>query len=95
MESHVVARIAVKYALPFAVLRVIADPSERALPTAVLAGMRADGSTDAPAVLRALAGDPGQIPALVRVATDAGRAFWGLFRCHRRAGPGLGLFDLG
>ena len=43
MESHLVARIAAELALPFAILRVIADPAERELPAAALAGMRADG----------------------------------------------------
>lgn len=95
MEGHVAARVAAKHALPFGVLRVVADPQERDLPQAALAGMRADGTTDAVAVLRALGRDPGQIAQLVRVAADAGRAYWALLRCHRRLGPGLGLIDLG
>jgi adenosylhomocysteine nucleosidase len=95
MESHVAARVAAKHALPFAVLRVVADPQARDLPQAAVLGMRADGTTDVVAVLRALGRDPGQIAQLVRVAADAGRAYWALFRCHRRLGPGLGLIDLG
>ncbi len=35
-----------QHGLPFAVLRVVADPQERDLPPAALAGMRADGTTD-------------------------------------------------
>jgi len=95
MESHVAARVAARHALPLAVLRVVADPQARDLPRAALAGMRADGSTDTAAVLRSLCKDPGQIAQLVRVAADAGRAYWALLRCHRRLGPGLGLIDLG
>lgn len=95
MESHVAARIAAKHALPFAMVRVVADPQERDLPLAAIAGMRADGTVDAAAVLRSLAENPGQILQLVRVVADAGRAYYALLRCHRRLGPGLGLFDLG
>jgi adenosylhomocysteine nucleosidase len=95
MESHVAARLAAKHALPFAILRVVADPQERTLPEAALAGMRADGTTDVAAVLSSLGKNPGQVPQLVRLAADAGRAYYALLRCHRRLGPGLGLFDLG
>jgi hopanoid-associated phosphorylase len=95
MESHVAGRLAERHRLPFAAFRVIADPQERSLPPAALAGMGGDGATDAGAVLRALAKDPAQIGALLRVATDAGRAFYTLLRCHRRLGPGFGRFDLG
>jgi len=95
MESHVAARIAARHALPFAVVRVVADPQERDLPPAALVGMRADGTTDAAAVLRSLAKNPAQIPQLVRVAADALHAYSALLRCHRRLGPGLGRFDLG
>jgi hopanoid-associated phosphorylase len=95
MESHLVARMAVKHELPFAVLRVVSDPAARALPGAALAGMRKDGSTDAAATLRALMKEPSQIPGLVRVGLDAARAYLALLGGHRRLGPGLGLFDLG
>ena len=36
MESHVVARIANERQLPFAVLRVIADPANQRLPPAAI-----------------------------------------------------------
>jgi adenosylhomocysteine nucleosidase len=95
MDSHVAARVAAGHGLPFAVLRVVADPMERALPPAALAGMRESGAADPAAVLLSLGRDPRQIPQLVRVTADAGRAYYALLRCHRRLGPGLGLFDLG
>jgi len=95
MESHVAARLAAKHGLPFAVLRVVADPQQRTLPPAALAGMRADGTADAAAVLRSLGKNPAQIPQLIRIVTDAGRAYCALLRCNRRLGAGLGLFDLG
>ncbi len=94
MESHVVARTAAKHNLPFVILRVVADSQERGLPPAALAGMRADGTTDAMGVVRSLAKNPGQLPQLIRVAADAYRAYVALLRCHRRLGPGLGLFDV-
>ena len=95
METHVAARLAARHALPFAVLRVVADPQERDLPLAALAGMRADGTTDTGAVLRSLGKDPSQVPQLIQVAADAARAWRALLRCYRRLGPGLGLIDLG
>jgi adenosylhomocysteine nucleosidase len=94
MESHVAARIAAQRAIPFAVLRVVADPQARDLPPAALAGMRSDGTMDALAVLRALGKDPGQIPQLAHIAADAVRAFWSLLGCYRRVGPSFGLVDL-
>jgi adenosylhomocysteine nucleosidase len=94
MESHVVARIAAELALPFAVLRVIADPAERALPQAAIAGMKADGGVDVGAVLASLATSPGQLPGLIRVAVEAGRARAALFRCGDLLGSRLGFRDL-
>ena len=83
MESHVVARTAAELALPFAILRVIADPAERELPPAALAGMRADGGINVGAVLASLARSPRQLPALIRLAAEAGRARAALLRCQR------------
>ena len=98
MESHVVARIAASSTnLPFAVLRVVADPAG-ARPASGGARGHASrmGRTDAIGgrsfILRK---NPGQFPQLVRVAADAlprlcsatplPPAFWD---------PGLGLLDL-
>jgi hopanoid-associated phosphorylase len=95
MESHHAARLAREHALPFAALRVVADPAGRTLPAAALAGMRTDGTTDVAAVLGALVENPWQLPELARIANDARRAFAELLRSLRLLGPGLGLFDLG
>ena len=95
MESHIVGRIAAESGLPFAILRVIADPAERQLPPAALVGMRSDGAIDVRAVLVSLAGNPGQLPALMRLAVDTGRARATLLRCHNLLGPGLGFGDFG
>ena len=71
MESHVAARLAAQNGIPFAALRVVADPAERTLPPAALVGMRADGTTDLGAVLRSLGREPRQLAALVRTGFDA------------------------
>ena len=94
MESHLVARIAAELVLPFAILRVIADPVERGLPPAALAGMRADGRVNVGAVLASIARSPRQLPALIRLAAEAGRAGAALLRCSDRLGPRLGFRDL-
>jgi len=95
MESHIVADLATRHGLPFAVIRVIADPVSRALPPAALAGMRPDGATDVGACLRSLVRNPGQVPALVSVVLDTARAMPQLLRCMQLLGPGLGFFDRG
>ncbi len=83
MESHIVARLAARYDVPFAALRIVADPADRAVPQAATVGMRADGSTDVGAVLKALARQPGELPGLIRTALDARAAFVSLRRSRR------------
>ena len=95
MESHIVGRIAAESGLPFAILRVIVDPAERRLPPAALVGMRSDGAIDFRAVLTSLAASPSQLPAVMRLTVDTGRARATLLRCHNLLGPGLGFGDLG
>lgn len=92
MESHIAARLAAVYGVPFVALRIIADPADRALPEAATVGMRPDGSMDAGAVLRSLARRPGDIPALLRTAMDASAAFAALRACRRHL-PGLLGFE--
>jgi hopanoid-associated phosphorylase len=95
MESHIVARVARAHTLPFAAIRVVADPAGRRLPHAATVGMRTDGRVDIPAVLRSLARDPRQVPDLFRTALDARAAFAGLFRSRQMLPSGFGLFDFG
>lgn len=91
MESHIVARVAQTRGVPFAVVRVVADPAARGLPSVALVGMKKDGATDVGAVLAGLAVHPWQLPALVRVGLDTRRAMAVLFGCGRRLGAGAGL----
>ena len=95
MESHIAAAVAQRRKLPFAVARVVSDAADRSLPKAAQAGMAADGSMDISAVLRALASDPRQLPALIRVGAEAGKAFRELRRGRDFLGPGLGRSYVG
>jgi adenosylhomocysteine nucleosidase len=85
LESHLVADAAARADIPFAVLRAIADPAERALPPAALIGLNAAGRPALGRVLLSLASQPGQLPALLQVARDTRRALAAL----RRAGAAL------
>lgn len=87
MESHAVALAAREAGLPLAVLRVVSDTADQAIPPAALAGMREDGSTDALAVVASLARAPRQLPALLRTARDFGRAMRRLREVRAAAGP--------
>jgi adenosylhomocysteine nucleosidase len=94
MESHIVAQLATSHGLPFAVLRAVADPAEREIPSAALVGLRSDGGIDVRAVLAALLKQPEQLPDLLRLAADTRRAMASLLRCHDLLGAGLGFGDL-
>jgi len=89
MESHVAARVARRHRLPLAVARVVSDGAERTLPPATRVAMRPDGGVDLAAVLRSLLVEPWQLPALLRTAVEAERAFRVLGRGRRLLGPGL------
>jgi len=95
MESHIAASVASSHGLPFAVLRVVADPATQGVPPAALAGMREDGSTDAAGVLRALMKTPGDLIDLPGLAFNALIARAALARASRQLAPGFGLADLG
>lgn len=70
MESHVVARLAGSYDLPFAALRVIIDPAQRSIPGAALAGLDGSGNIAFGGVLRGIVGSPRQTMALARLGCD-------------------------
>ena len=91
MESHIVASVAAKHAIPMAAIRVITDPAVRALPKSAIAAMRPDGTTDVGAMLRLLLKNPGELPAILRTAIDVRAACATLRRGRQLLGPGLGL----
>lgn len=86
LESLQVAAAARRAGLPFVILRTIADPACRNLPLAALLPLKADGRPDLAAVLRSVATNPGQIPALLSLAGETSIALGAL----RRAGRALG-----
>jgi adenosylhomocysteine nucleosidase len=90
MESHLAARIAAAYRIPFAACRVVVDPADVTLPPAALVGLRQDGTADLPAILRSLRAQPRQLPALVRTTRDAGIACSALRRGRQAMGTALG-----
>jgi hopanoid-associated phosphorylase len=85
MESHVAAKVAAARGLPLAVVRVVSDKATASLPEAVRAGLAEDGGMNLMGVLGALARDPKQLPALIRVGRDADIAFKALDAATGRA----------
>lgn len=74
MESHAVAAVGAEAGLPVLVLRVVADPASRVVPSCALAGIGADGAQRPFAVLAQLAVHPWEMPALIRIARDTATA---------------------
>jgi hopanoid-associated phosphorylase len=87
MESFQAAALARELGVPFAAVRVVADPVERELPPAVHSGLQPDGSVALAAVLDSLAREPGQIASLARVTIDAYVAFRALLNGREKLGP--------
>ena len=90
LESGAVARVAAIHHLPFAVLRAICDPAERDVPAAALTALDAQGGLATWRVLRSLAAEPRQLPALFALAVDAvmaRRALIARVRQIQRTGP--------
>lgn len=59
---------------PFAVLRAVCDPAGRALPPAARIALRPDGRLKGLQILGSILRHPGQLPDLLALARDAGRA---------------------
>ncbi|MHB1303167.1 MAG: nucleoside phosphorylase-I family protein [Acidiphilium sp.] len=74
LESGGVVDAAVEKRMPFAVLRAIVDTAETDLPPASLAALRENGTIAIGSVMASLCRNPGQLPALMRLARDAARA---------------------
>ena len=87
MESFQAAALAQELGVPFAAVRVVADPVERELPPAVHSGLQTDGSVAMTAVLGSLAREPGQMLSLARVTVDAFVAFRALLSGRDKLGP--------
>ena len=87
MESHVVARAAAAAGVPFVVIRVVSDPSNRSLPRAALAGITEDGRINGGAVAGALLRRPWECMDMLTLALDGAQAMRRLRRVGRRAAP--------
>ena len=87
MESHIVARAATAAGVPFVVLRVVGDPSNRTIPRAALAGIGGDGRIHGGALARALLLRPWECLDLLTLALDTAQAMRRLRRVGRRAAP--------
>ncbi len=74
LESGAVARVAVRHALPFAVLRAACDPADLNLPPLALAALDAGGTIRPARIAASLLARPGQIGALLRLARSAAAA---------------------
>lgn len=91
METHIAARFAQDNKLPWGALRAICDPAQRGLPPLARQALKPDGGIDYFAVLKSLATDPAQIPALIATGRDTAIAMSALRRARRLLGPGFGL----
>jgi adenosylhomocysteine nucleosidase len=85
LESDIVARAAVAAGIPFAVLRAIADPVDRALPQAAQFPLRPDGRPDLARIVGALLHRPRETAGLAGLARETRRALAAL----ARAAPAL------
>jgi adenosylhomocysteine nucleosidase len=74
MESGAVAQVADRNRLPFAVLRAICDPADRALPPLAMTALNRKGQVRKLRLLGALLRRPWQIPGLMALGRDAAAA---------------------
>ena len=81
MESHIAARYAEHYGLPFAAVRVISDPAHRALPELTMNAIKPNGNVDMWKVMRGIARNPKTIPHLISTGRDFSRALRSLKGC--------------
>ena len=89
LESGPVAHIAAAYGLPFAVVRAICDPAEQTLPEAALIALNPRGIIGFGGILGSVLGRPGQVPVLLALARNAGRARKSLISLAERFQAGV------
>jgi hopanoid-associated phosphorylase len=94
MESSLCIGAAIAHGLPFAAIRVVAEPCHRPLPPAAQLELRPDGTPHLPAVVRSMIERPRQVGALIQLALDTRTARATLVRARRVLGPGFGLVEL-
>jgi hopanoid-associated phosphorylase len=82
MESHIAAAYAAENDLPFAALRVIADPASRTLPALARSAIKPNGEIDLRKIIGGLARNPQSLRALVSTGLDFNRALKSLRGCR-------------
>jgi adenosylhomocysteine nucleosidase len=87
MESGAVAAVAAAAGVPFAVLRAVCDPADRALPPAALVALDTAGRVGAARVVMSVLTNPSQVGALMRLARDAAVARRALLTRAMRLAP--------
>lgn len=93
MESHIAGAFALRHGLPFAALRVIADPAGQRIPEIAIRSMRANGSIDIGLLLRGLRGRYGDVGEIARLAQQARRARARLAGLRRGIGRDFAFAD--
>jgi adenosylhomocysteine nucleosidase len=95
MESGAIAKVATEARVPFAVLRAICDPADRALPPAALVALDAMGRLTVQRMAMSILTSPRQVVSLLDLARDAAAARRALRSCavglsHKAAGKSAG-----
>lgn len=90
MESRWAGLAARRHGLPFAALRVVADPAHRSVPACAIAGLGQEGAAALVPLLRTLASNPGELPMLAVLAADTLTALRRLRAARTSAGAAFG-----
>lgn len=93
MESHVAAKIAQAHNIPFAIVRIVSDEVGHLLPHAITVSMRPDGGLHTAAMMKSLAGNPGQIGDVAKTMANFMRGFAGLRAGARLLHPRMAFPD--
>ncbi len=89
MESAELARLARRHAIPFLVIRAVADPWNTRIPAAAGQALTVDGAIRWTALLTALLRQPADVGALLRLGIAFRSAARALDACGRQAGKSL------
>ena len=91
MESHAGAAAAEEAGVPFLGIRAVADPVGQAIPDWVLGNITEAGDPRYGAILAGLLKNPWDLPTLIGLAGDNGKAITALRRVAGHLGPSFGL----
>lgn len=95
MESAAVAAVAHEHDMPFLTVRAIADPAEVSLPRAAMRALDAAGTVRRITLFGEVLRHPGELGALLRLASQFRTALRALARSADRMGPGMQLDEGG